>query len=92
VAKAGRDTILDFSRSQSDKIDLEGIDARTDVANDQAFSFIGNAAFSNQSGELRSQAVNGNLLLYGDVDGDAAADFAIVVGNVSSLKASDFLL
>jgi Ca2+-binding RTX toxin-like protein len=38
------DRILDFATG--DKVDLHAIDANTTLANDQAFSFIGSAAFS----------------------------------------------
>src|SRR5262249_56842695 len=55
VAATGRDTIADFSQAQGDKIDLSLIDANTTVVGNQAFDFIGSAAFSNTAGELRAQ-------------------------------------
>jgi hypothetical protein len=78
------DYILDFSAG--DKIDLKGIDANTAVAGDQAFAF---------KTEATKNAVwwNSNML-YGDVNGDAIADFAIQVSLVglSELKATNIIL
>jgi Ca2+-binding RTX toxin-like protein len=68
------DTILDFGTR--DEIDLRGIDADTTTPRRQdAFSFIGDAAFSGTPGELRFAAG----VLAGDLDGDGAADFALRV-------------
>ena len=92
VAVAGRDTILDFSGVQSDKIDLQAIDARTNIAGNQAFTFIGAAAFSGVSGQLRREAVSGSMIVSGDVNGDAVADFSVVLANTTSLQASNFIL
>ena len=85
-------TIVDFSHAQLDKIHLQAIDARTTMAGDQAFIFIGAAAFSNVAGQLRAEVVSGNSLVHGDVNGDAVADFSIVVADFTGLQASDFVL
>ncbi|WP_075289989.1 calcium-binding protein [Pararhizobium arenae] len=87
VVGANRDSILDFSRAQGDKVDLGGIDAKTTVAGNQAFSFIGSAAFGNHAGELR---FSGGVVS-GDVDGNGTADFQIAI-NVTSMNAADFIL
>jgi serralysin len=92
VASTGRDTIVDFSSGQGDKIDLSAIDARTDLAGDQAFSFISFAAFSHTAGELRIAASGANLVVSGDTNGDAAADFSILLKNVATASATDFVL
>ncbi len=81
------DEIVEFTRAHGDKIDLSGIDANTNVGGDQAFSFIGAAAFSSTAGELRYA---GNML-EADVNGDGAADFQVQL-NVASLQSDDFLL
>jgi Ca2+-binding RTX toxin-like protein len=86
------DRIVDFSRSQGDKISLSDIDANALVASNQAFSFIGTGAFSNQAGQLRYFQQNGDTFVAGDVNGDGAADFQIVVDPLVSFIASDFLL
>ncbi|HEY7384825.1 MAG TPA: matrixin, partial [Beijerinckiaceae bacterium] len=76
-----------FSRSQRDKIDLRTIDADTDgTAGNQAFRFIGGAAFSGVDGQLR---FSGGLL-QGDTNGDRVADFEVRI--VGALVAGDVLL
>jgi Ca2+-binding RTX toxin-like protein len=92
VANAGRDAIMDFSQAQGDKIDVSPIDANTTVTGDQAFAFISAAAFSGTPGELRTEVINGNTLVSGDVNGNGVADFAILVRGVAPLQASDFNL
>lgn len=84
---ANRDLIFDFSHAQHDKIDLHAIDANSNVANDQAFQFIGAKGFHGIAGELRY----GGHILQGDVDGNGAADFQIQV-NARSLVKGDFIL
>lgn len=84
---AAPDLILDFV-SGVDKIDLRSIDARTNFAYDQAFSYIGGNAFSGVSGQLQFQ----NGVLSGDVNGDRVADFQIQIANVQTLSVSDFYL
>ena len=86
------DRITDFSRSQRDRIDLDGMDANALAAGDQDFAFIGTAAFSGTAGQLRFAQADGNTIAMGDVDGDAVADFAIQVTGLVNLSASDFLL
>ena len=83
LAFAGRDVINTFAHG--DKIDLSGIDARTNVAGDQAFSFIGAAAFSGVSGQLRFDMTNISVTgvkaytVFGDVNGDSVADFSLQI-------------
>jgi Ca2+-binding RTX toxin-like protein len=85
---SARDTITDFKHGQ-DKIDLRKIDADQDgTAGNQSFKFIGSRAFSGQDGELRFSGGT----VYGDVNGDGAADFAIKVSGVRTMYTSDFLL
>lgn len=85
---ANRDVINDFSAAQGDKIDLSGIDANTLVASDQAFSYIGAAAFTSVAGQLRFSAG----ILAGDVDGNGVADFELQLVGASSLVAADLHL
>ena len=82
-----RDVIVDFSHTQHDKIDLQGIDANSGAANDQAFHFIGAKGFHGVAGELRYA----HHILQGDVDGNGAADFEIHV-NIASLAKGDLIL
>ena len=92
VTAATRDTIFDFDRAAGDRIDLRGIDANTAIAGDQAFSFIGTAAFSGSAGELRYQNVSGQTLVYGDVNGDGQADFSIHFDDPISFARGYFML
>lgn len=87
---ATHDVISTFSRG-SDKIDLKGIDAKTGVSGNQAFKWIGTATFHHVKGELHFKDLGAQVLVSGDVNGDAKADFEILV-KVGTLGASDFLL
>jgi len=88
-----RDVITDFSHAQGDRIALSGIDANSLVAGDQAFTFIGSAAFSHSAGQLRFESDgHGNLIVSGDVNGDAIADFQVQLVGTTPLVASDFIL
>jgi len=68
---SGRDTILDFSRIETDEIDLSAIDAKTGGSNpDNDFKFIKKNGFHEKKGELRYKVKNsGDSLVQGDVDG-----------------------
>lgn len=81
------DTITDFI-SGTDKVDLSGIDANSSLASDQAFTFIGSAAFSKVAGQLRF--VSG--VLTGDTNGDGVADFQINLTGLTALLVSDIVL
>ena len=92
TTNATADAIRDFNRVQGDRIDLRPVDANTTTAADDAFAFIGTAAFSGVAGELRYDIVGANAMVFGDLDGDGKADFAIRVDNVSEMVLSDFWL
>ncbi|TAN70884.1 MAG: hypothetical protein EPN17_03475 [Methylobacter sp.] len=89
-----RDTIVDFSHAQGDKINLAAIDANTALKGNNAFAAptVG-GAFSGtfaHPGELYfDQTAH---ILYGNNDADSTADFSIMVIGVSNLVAADFLL
>ncbi|OBZ95939.1 hypothetical protein ADU59_05955 [Pararhizobium polonicum] len=92
VASKGRDTILDFSGAGGDRIDLSAIDASTKTAGNQAFSFLGTAAFSGKAGELRYDKKTSDTYIYGDVDGDGKADFSIHLDDALTLSKGYFVL
>ncbi|MCY1548055.1 Metalloprotease AprA [compost metagenome] len=84
-----RDVISDFKTSEGDKLNLSAIDARAGTVANDAFSFIGAAAFSgtDASGQLRFA----NGVLYGSTDADAAAEFEISLVGVASLARTDLI-
>jgi len=84
------DTITDFTAG-SDRIDLAGMDANTALGGDQAFTFIGTAAFS-AAGQLRFVREGADLRLLADANGDGLADFELVLTDETSITASSFLL
>ncbi|MGA9581255.1 MAG: calcium-binding protein [Allosphingosinicella sp.] len=90
---SARDTIRDFNLD--DLVDLSRIDASTLASGNQAFTFIGTAAFGNQAGQLRVESQREPVwLLQGDTDGDGIADFELTLVVVDShpLTAADFVL
>ncbi|RMF38302.1 MAG: hypothetical protein D6754_07810 [Alphaproteobacteria bacterium] len=87
---ASADKIGDFSAA--DWIDLSDIDANTTRSGNQAFHFIGHTGYSGHAGELRYWKSGGDVIVTGDVDGDAASDFSVRVLGISSLNSFDFLL
>lgn len=82
------DVISDFNQSDFDLINLSPMDADSNTNGDQAFTFIGNSAFSNQAGQLNFIA----NILSGDVNGDNIADFTIQINGISTLFNQDFIL
>jgi Ca2+-binding RTX toxin-like protein len=86
------DVITDFNRVAGDRIDLSAMDADTVEAGDQAFVFIGTAAFSHRAGELRYLVTGPDAVASGDVDGDGVADFRITLLGVPDIVAGDFAL
>ena len=81
------DVINDFIGG-TDRIDLSTLDANSATAENDAFSEVidGTSAFS-AAGQLK--LVDG--VLYGNIDGDADAEFAIQLVGVSSVTLADFI-
>ena len=88
VAGAKIDSVADFVVG-FDKFDLSEIDANNIGADgNQAFTFIGGAGFTFVRGQLRSAAG----VVEADVNGDAVADFRVVLANGAAAAAADFVL
>lgn len=85
------DRILDFDQGSGDLIDLRSIDAVAG-GSDDGFTFIGSASFSGTAGELRYQQVADETRIFGDMDGDGAADLAIRLETIMVPSTSDFFL
>ena len=84
--------INDFSKAQNDHIDLHNIDANAGLVGNQAFKFIGAGAFTKTAGELHFGFSGGDTLFSGDVNGDGAADFAVLLKGQFAMAAADFIL
>ena len=88
-----RDVIRDFSQAQGDRMLLAAIDADATSAGNQAFAFIGDAAFT-AAGQLRfvQDETNNRTLVEGNVNRDLAPDFQIELPGLLELSAGDFVL
>jgi peptidase M10/serralysin-like protein len=84
--------IMDFVRG-GDRIDLSTIDASTALTGNQAFSFIGETAFTGVAGQLRiDTSQSGKTVIYADTNGNRVADFQIELVGAHQLSSSDFVL
>ncbi len=91
LKSATRDTISDFKRDEGDRIDLSSIDASDTLTGNQAFTFMGTAAFSsNATGQLRFDVKA--RVLYGSTDADTAPEFSVLLSGVTDLVPKDFIL
>jgi Ca2+-binding RTX toxin-like protein len=89
---ATADVIEDFSSAGRDRLDLRSIDADTSAAGNQAFTFVGAAAFSRTAGELRFERDGTSLFVQGDTDGDGLANFYIRLDELQVIAAGDILV
>ncbi len=96
TSQATVDHIADWSGvgAQGDRIDLSAIDANTanGSSTNEAFSFIGDAAFSNVAGQLRSEAIAGDTYLMADTNGDGVADLFLRLDGGLTVVAGDLAL
>jgi uncharacterized protein (TIGR01370 family) len=79
----------------NDKIDLALVDSNILAAGDQAFAWIGTAAFSGVAGQLRAAWDAGMSLwaIQGDVNGDGGVDFQLYVATgAGPPPEADFIL
>ncbi|HEX2590923.1 MAG TPA: hypothetical protein VHL34_05485, partial [Rhizomicrobium sp.] len=86
--------ITDFDQALHEPLNVRGIDANTKAIGDQAFTFIGTAAFSGAAGELRySVTEDGHTLVEMNVTkGDDLVDHKFVLDGSFTLTGADFLL
>jgi Ca2+-binding RTX toxin-like protein len=94
---ATRDVIGDFEHL-TDTMQLTAIDAKTGVAGNQTFNWIGTQAFHNLKGELHYALTNNPgtandfTIVSGDRNGDGVADFQIQLTGLVTLSSADFNL
>ena len=86
-----RDRILDFQQG-SDNINLELIDADITTGSDDAFTFVGTAAFSGSAGEIRYLTTASKTIVQMDVDGDSVVDTSFELTGVFTMTETDFYL
>jgi Ca2+-binding RTX toxin-like protein len=86
------DRIKDFTQADGDLIDLHYADADTTVAGNQAFNWIGNAAFSGTAGELRAEIAGNTTTIYADTNGNGTANFVLLLTGQVELQTGDFVL
>jgi serralysin len=89
VVGSGLDRITDFQNS-IDLIDLSALDARFNLAGDQAFTFIGTAAIS-AFGQLNYRFFGGNTIISIGFNTPTALD-VIQLDGLHTLTAADFIL
>lgn len=82
------ETITDFNHTEKDKIDLSTIDADTTKSGNQAFSNIVDGTFT-KAGQLFFDT--SSHILYGNVNSDSSADFAINVIGIDTLDMTDII-
>lgn len=88
---ARADRIADFAPGV-DKIDFGEMDGDFGQAGRQAFIFIGSAAFSGTSGEVRIETRNGDTWVLVDGWGSGYASFEIAMTGTVAVTAADFIL
>jgi Ca2+-binding RTX toxin-like protein len=92
VSAGTMDRIEDFNFAQGDRIDLGDIDANAYVAGNQAFNFIGTAAFSGTPGEINYYYSGGNTIIQLQTGVDADIEGGIVLKGLHTPDASWFVL
>ena len=67
------------------------MDANIGTSGNQAFAWIGTAAFGSVAGQLRL-VPGANSVLQGDVNGDGVADFEVLLYAIATVSVNDILL
>lgn len=84
---ARRDVVIQFRPGQDD-LDLSAMDANTGRGGNQAFAYGGTTAAAHAVWHVKQA---GGVLVKGDLNGNAVADFEIWVADVARLGAGDFI-
>ena len=86
------DRIMDFNAAEGDRIDLSGIDANVYAAGNQAFTFIGNAAFSGAPGEINYYQAGGKTNIQMQTGTSVDIEGVIRLDGIHTPEASWFVL
>jgi Ca2+-binding RTX toxin-like protein len=88
-----RDFIRDFNTQEGDRINLTGIDAKASTTGDDAFTFIGEAAFTGE-GQIRTIQSGSDTIIRLNMSSVGGADMDILVRNftAATFGAEDFIL
>ena len=89
ASAADGDHVTDFQAG--DKIDLRGIASNYDFGGDGNFDVLENATTFTQAGQVILRSDGDDVIVEGNVDNDAEADFAIRISGKSDLNSSDFV-
>jgi Ca2+-binding RTX toxin-like protein len=92
TTRALADLITDFNHAAAEKMQLNLVDANTIAGGNQAFTWIGNGAFTGVAGQLHFAQAGGNTYVEGDTNGDGTVDFVIALTGTINLVAGDFVL
>jgi Ca2+-binding RTX toxin-like protein len=90
VSPALRDTIIGFQHNIDD-IDLSTIDASAGTAGNNAFTFVGGAAFSAE-GQIRVRQVGGDTYVDVNTTGATGVEMTIKLEGLVTVTAVDFIL
>jgi Ca2+-binding RTX toxin-like protein len=90
VGSVLRDLVQNYSRVESDRIDLSAIDAVSGGSND-AFKFIGTANFS-EPGQVRFFSESGHTIIEANTTGTGGAEMQIEFNSLVNLFTNDFIL
>lgn len=90
ITRGTQDVIKEFFEDE-DTIDLSSIDARAGVGGNQAFSFIGSAAFSAE-GQVRVVVVGDTTFLMANTTGTGGAEMMIRIAGTVTLDATHLVL
>jgi Ca2+-binding RTX toxin-like protein len=91
VTIATADLITDFNPAQGDKIDLSNVDANILVSGNQAFTFIGQAAFTGP-GQINFVQVGGETIIQMQIGQDPDVEGIIRIAGLVTPDASWFVL
>jgi Ca2+-binding RTX toxin-like protein len=92
LTAATADIVHDFDRQEGDRIRLNGIDANVYAAGNQAFAFIGTAAFSGTPGEIRYYHDGGDTYIEMQTGTSVDIEGLIVLSGIHTPTASWFVL